>query len=151
MRHAHVSVTGVVPAPAARVYAILADYHVHHPRIVPPAYFKGLEVLEGGVGAGTRTRITMRVLGSTRTFEHVVTEPEPGRVLQEAEPDDSTVTRFTVDPPEAGAGCRVTIATEVRVSGGVFGIVHRRLVPLILRPIYLQELARLTEYARSQG
>jgi hypothetical protein len=50
---ASVSVSAIIHAPAARVYDILADYRQHHPRIVPPEYFRKIEVVEGGVG---RTR-----------------------------------------------------------------------------------------------
>ena len=38
-------------------------------------------VEEGGVGAGTRIRFTMTVLGKTVTLRADVTEPVPGRVL----------------------------------------------------------------------
>ncbi len=34
----------IIHAPAQRVYAIIADYRVHHPRIVPPEYFRKVEV-----------------------------------------------------------------------------------------------------------
>ena len=30
----------MIHAPAARVYDIIADYRVHHPRIVPPEYLR---------------------------------------------------------------------------------------------------------------
>ena len=51
-----IRVTGIarIDAPAAKVYGILADYHVGHPSILPPA-FRNLIVEEGGVGAGTRS------------------------------------------------------------------------------------------------
>ena len=55
-----------VPAPPAEVYAILADYTEGHPHILPSAYFRNIEVEEGGVGAGTRIRFEMTVLGTSR-------------------------------------------------------------------------------------
>ena len=72
-----------IQTPAARVYSVIADYNQHHPRVVPPQYFKGLQVDEGGIGAGTRITVTMRVMGKTQTFQHSVSEPEPGRVRRE--------------------------------------------------------------------
>jgi hypothetical protein len=38
-----------IDAPPSRVYSIVADYHQHHPRILPPEYFKGIRVEEGGI------------------------------------------------------------------------------------------------------
>src|SRR5262245_54536362 len=91
-----------IDAPPEKVYAAIADYRRHHPQIVPPEYFTRLEVLEGGIGAGTRTRVEMRVLGTTRVFEQLITEPEPGRVLMETEVDGPSVSTFTVDKRDDG-------------------------------------------------
>ncbi len=55
-----------IKARPQKVYAILADYHRHHPLILPKEYFRELDVREGGVGAGTRMRIQMHVLGTTK-------------------------------------------------------------------------------------
>ena len=41
---ASASGSAMIHAPAARVYGISADYRVHHPRIVPPEYFRQVEV-----------------------------------------------------------------------------------------------------------
>ena len=142
-----VSASAVIRAPAARVYAILADYREHHPRIVPPEYFRKLEVVEGGVGAGTRTRIEMRVLGITKHATHVIREPEPGRVLEEVDVDGSTVTTFVVDPADNGASANVSIQTTFNVRSGPLGALERLLTASMLRRIYAKELARIGDYA----
>jgi hypothetical protein len=139
-----VSESETIAAPPARVYAVIADYRQHHPRIVPPEYFHKLEVLAGGVGAGTRTRFEMSVLGRTRVFEHVVSEPEPGRVLVEADEDGSNATTFTVDP--AGSGTRLTIATELDSRAGATGYLERLVSSMFLRKVYRRELARIGTY-----
>jgi hypothetical protein len=128
------------------VYAVIADYRRHHPRIVPPEYFLKLEVLEGGVGAGTRTRVRMRVLGTTREFEHVITEPEPGRVLMEADEDGSNATTFTLNPTDGGASTRLTINTELVARPGIPGVLERVLSSWMLRRIYSKEMALLAKY-----
>jgi hypothetical protein len=140
-----VAASAVIPAPPKRVYEILANYHEHHPRIVPPQYFRRIDVLQGGIGAGTRTRIEMRVLGVTRVFEHVVSEPEPGRVLVESEPDGANPTTFTVEPAQAGA-TQLTISTELKGRGAI----EAWLSSLMLPRIYRAELARITEYVRGR-
>jgi polyketide cyclase/dehydrase/lipid transport protein len=147
MSRLRVSAAGVIPARPEKVYKILADYRVHHPHIVPREYFRRLEVEEGGVGAGTRTLLEMRVLGATRVVRHVISEPQPGRVLVEADPHGSSRTSFTVDPVPAGEATRLTIATEIETRGGVLGILERFLVKLALRRIYRRELALLESYA----
>jgi hypothetical protein len=87
-------ISGRVAARASRAYAGIAGYREQHPHIVPSKYFPRLEVLEGGVGAGTRTRVKMCLLGSTRVFEQLVMEPEPGRVIIESNQDGSGLTTF---------------------------------------------------------
>ena len=52
-----------IPAPAATVYGITADYHRGHPSILPPEYFQDLVVEAGGRGAGTPIRFTMIAFG----------------------------------------------------------------------------------------
>ena len=52
-----------MPAPAATVYGIIADYHRDHPSILPPEYFRDLMVEAGGRGAGTPIRFTMVAFG----------------------------------------------------------------------------------------
>ena len=150
MRSYTVSCSGTIGAPPGRVYAVLADYRQHHPRIVPPEYFTKLEVLEGGVGAGTRTRVQMRVLGRTREFEHVISVPEPGRVLRESDPDGSNATTFTVDRGETSASTYLTISTELAARPGLPGLLERMLGTMLLRRIYRKEIARLAAYVAGQ-
>jgi Polyketide cyclase / dehydrase and lipid transport len=141
-----VSNSAKIAARPARVYAAIADYRQHHPHIVPPEVFPRLEVLEGGVGAGTRTRVEMRVLGTTRVFEQAVAEPEPGRVLMETNLDGSGVTTFTVDKGDGGESADVTIATEIETRPGVAGFLERLFISMMLPRIYRKELAQLAEY-----
>lgn len=148
-KHFRVSASARVPAPPAQVYAVIADYRRHHPNIVPPEYFGRLDVLEGGVGAGTRTRVEMHVLGKSRVFEQVVTEPEPGRVLMEANQDGSGLTTFTVEAAGAGES-HVTIATDIAVQPGFMGFLERLATSILLPRIYRSELARLAAYVGGQ-
>jgi hypothetical protein len=140
-----------IEASAARVYSIIADYNQHHPRVLPREYFKSLEVEEGGVGAGTRIRVTMRALGTTISFRHIVSEPEPGRVLVESDADGGTATSFTVDPLDSGAASMLTITTDFTTQRhGIFGKVERFLTTRMLQRIYRKELALITKYAHER-
>lgn len=145
VRRYRVSSSRTIGARPARVYAVIADYRRHHPRIVPPGYFRRLEVIEGGVGAGTRTRVEMRVLGRTRVFEQVITEPEPGRVLMESAVDGSSVSTFTVEKADGEEESHVTIATELVARPGIAGLLERLVTSVILPRIYREELERLAE------
>jgi hypothetical protein len=129
MKSYHVTASARIDAPAAQVYAILADYHSGHPRILPSPPFLGLQVEEGGVGAGTRVNFQMRIYGTTQSFRAAVTEPEPGRVLVETNlGDGGAVTTFTVDAIEGGQHANVTIVTEGRTErAGVSGAIEERL------------------------
>src|SRR5437762_870146 len=109
-----------VGAPAPDVYRMIADYRAGHPRIIPPRYFRNLEVEQGGYGAGTLIRYDLLAFGTTYHARARVTEPEPGRVLVETDLEKGAVTRFVVDPLGATRS-RVTIATKLPMRGGLRG------------------------------
>jgi uncharacterized protein YndB with AHSA1/START domain len=138
-----------IPAPPAEVYAILADYTVGHPHILPSTYFRNIEVEEGGVGAGTRIRFDMTVLGTSRTMRAEIEEPKPGRVLVERDVEGKAVTTFTVNPAREGRDSDVTITTVVKTRGGILGVVERMASKAFLERVYRDELSRLAAYAAS--
>ena len=141
-----------IDAPPSRVYSIVADYHQHHPRILPPEYFKAIRVDEGGIGAGTRLTVTMRVLGTTQTFQHNVSEPEPGRVLVESDGEGYSVTTFVVDAADSGRASVLSITTEFTArKNGFPGRIERYLTRRILNRIYEKELALISAYAKEIG
>jgi Polyketide cyclase / dehydrase and lipid transport len=145
-----VSKSAEISAPADRLYGIIADYRNGHPSILPAA-FTGLTVEAGGVGAGTRIRVGMRVFGRVMTFPAEVSEPHPGRVLVERNfGDRPSVTTFTVDRLDA-ARSRVTISTELPVRRGILGRVERFLTRRLLEPIYTAELAKLAAVANGSN
>ncbi len=89
-------------------------------------------------------------MGTTREFRQVVSEPEPGRVLVEAELDGDAVTTFTVDPLGSDERCQVTIETEARVRPGLIGWMESLLAPGLLRRIYQAELDQLAAYVAAE-
>ena len=126
-------------APADVVFHLLSDYRNHHrPGGFLPDAFPALEVLEGGVGEGTRIRFTMVLGGRPREIEATVHETHPGRVLVEDSPGIATT--FTVQP--AADGADVTFET-VLDEPGVAGIVTRLFADRLVRPVYEEELDRL--------
>ena len=135
-----VAVDTVIPAPAARIYDIIADYRHGHPRILPPQYFGPLTVERGGRGAGTRIRFEMKAFGKVNVASGEVTEPVPGRELRETL-DDGIVTTFRVDPIDAGT-TRVTIETAYH-RPGFRGLIEALLAPRYLSKVYVAELALL--------
>jgi hypothetical protein len=144
MPQIHVFAERTVPAPAAAVYALLADYRNGHPCILPPA-FSDLEVLRGGIGAGTEIRYALRLAGRKQVVEASVYEPDPGRVLSEAYPDKSAVTRFTVEP--AGSQSRVRIETTWEPSRGIAGLFERLFAPRMFHKLYAEELDLIERWA----
>jgi len=145
------SVARTIAAPAARVYAILADYRQGHPSILPRPPFGELRVEAGGYGDGTRISYDMRVLGRTQIARAAVSEPEPGRVLMETDVERGFVTTFTVDALDA-TRCTATIATTLpprRGGFGVLGALERALFARVLRPVYVEELQHLERAARA--
>jgi uncharacterized protein YndB with AHSA1/START domain len=147
MAQHRVSASRLVSAPAEQVYAIIADYHAGHPRILPKPHFVSLTVEKGGVGAGTLISFQMRLMGRLQTFHAAITEPEPGRVLVETDSDMGAVTTFTVEPRHDGQRAQVTITTDTQVRQGVLGALQGWLTTQLLHPIYVKELEQLAAIA----
>ena len=140
----HASAERTVPVPAGAVYALLADYRHGHPSILPPA-FSDLEVVRGGVGAGTEIRFAMTLGGRKQVVVASVDEPEPGRVLTETYQERGAVTSFTVDA--VGNQSRVRIDTSWAPTQGLAGLVERLVMPRLFRKIYAQELDLIERWA----
>ena len=133
-----ISATRRVPRPAEAVYRVFADYRGAHPEILPPSFFVGLHVEEGGYGAGTVIRVQGRFAGQTRTMRGVVTEPEPGRRLVESYPETATETTFLVEPEPGGEASTVTISTVMPRRPGLPGWIEERLVRRLLKRVYAE-------------
>jgi hypothetical protein len=142
------SASALIQAPPEIVYGIIADYHDGHTRIIPRPPFVSLEVEEGGVGSGTRIRVGIRALGMVQHFRAVISEPEPGRVLVEAN-DTGYVTTFIVDPRDGGQAAEVTIRTELPPRPPLVGALERWWMGRTLPGTFAQELRLLGEVARS--
>lgn len=149
MSNITVSVSKNVEASAATVYDILADYNNHHPNILPPNAFAGLDIEAGGVGAGTQLLVHFNVMGIKQQRRLTVTEPEPGAVLAERDIDTDLLTTFTVQPLGPGQS-QVTIKSVWQPQPGLQGLIDRFTTPFFMRRIYRQELVMLNEYAQQQ-
>jgi hypothetical protein len=146
----HAEATDIINARPEEVYAVLIDYRMGHPAILPKPYFADLQVEQGGQGSGTIIRVSMNVFGAKRVYREVVSEPEPGRVLMEADPDAGLVTRFIVDSVSGGQQSRVTISTDTEASPGFTGLMERLVNPPVTRHIFKKELRQLDDYLQKQ-
>jgi hypothetical protein len=147
----HAESARVIDARAEDIYAVMSDYQVGHPAILPRQYFTGLTVEQGGKGEGTLLRGSVKVAGTEYPFHLRVTEPEPGRVLAETDIDTGQVTKFIVEPLGGGEQTRVTIASDFPPSPGLMGLIERLTRPPVTRDIYQKELKQLADYVSSQG
>jgi hypothetical protein len=146
----HVEVSSVIDARPEELYEVIADYQVGHPAILPRQYFTELVVEQGGQGAGTVIRGSITVFGRTYPFRLRVSEPEPGRVLIETDPDTGQATQFTLEPLTGSEQTRVTIASDFPRRPGLVGLLERLTRPLVVRDIYQKELRQLADYVRSK-
>lgn len=147
----HVEESMIIEARAADLYAVVADYRMGHPAILPRPFFQELTVEKGGVGAGTIVRGSVKVMGKLYPLHHAISEPEPGRILQESDLDKpGEFTRFIIEPLNDGAQTRVTIATEFVRSPGLMGFMERLTKPGLVRKMYQQELRNLADYIRAR-
>jgi hypothetical protein len=148
MKAPRAAATRLIDARPERVYRMLADYHTEHPSILPKPYFASLVVERGGIGAGTVVRVGMRVMGMQQELVMRVTEPVPGEVLQEEDPDAGVTTTFTVIPANGGTCSLLEIASVWSPKPGLRGLAERMLNPPITRRIYSKELDLIAEHLR---
>lgn len=141
-RNARFTHSATLAVESARVYAVIRDYNVHHPAILPKE-FSRLKVLKGGIGAGTHFEFDATIAGKTQTSRMHVTEPEPGRVLVETDETGNVETRFIVEPLEGGTRTRLTFDTAYTVPAGVLAPLFRWLSARILTGIYRREMANI--------
>jgi hypothetical protein len=148
-RSFEVSATRRIAAPADAVYRVFADYEVAHPRILPPSFFVGLRIEQGGYGAGTVILVEGRY-GKPRVIRGIVTEPEPGRLLVETYPEQGMVTSFRVLASGSSA-CDVTISTVIPRRRGLLGWLEERFLRRLLTRVFAQELELVAEYLARAG
>lgn len=140
-----VALSRTIDAATDTIYGIIADYETHHPHILPEAYFSGLDVEEGGVGAGTRIRVHATIYGSQQTLHMGVTEPEPGRVLTETDLDGGLKTTFALQPV-GDQQTVVTITTAWPPASGLQSLFNRLMLPRYIRGMLEAELEQLAAY-----
>ncbi|MDP9144006.1 MAG: SRPBCC family protein [Actinomycetota bacterium] len=146
-RNAHFVHSATLAVEPARVYAVISDYKVHHPAILPKE-FSRLKVLKGGVGAGTYFEFDATIAGKTQTSRMHVTEPEPGRVLVETEETGNVETRFVVEPLDGGTRTRLTFDSEYTVPAGFLAPLFRWLSRRLMSGIYRREMQNIESYVR---
>ncbi len=143
MSRIHVEAERVIAAPAADVYAFLADYTNQRPKILPPENYLNYRVEQGGKGAGTVVAYTFSAARRQRPYRLRVDEPAKGTVLTERDLNSSLVNTWTVTVQDGNGQSRVRLATEWEGSGGVGGFFERTFAPGGLRRVYDDVLARL--------
>ena len=146
----HVEASAVINAPSANLYAVISDYRVGHPAIVPKPYFSELIIEQGGQGAGTVLRGTLTAFGRAYPFHHRVSEPQPGSVLVETDIETGQYTTFTFEPLAGDTQTRVTIASEFPRKPGFVGFMESLTIPPFTRRLYKQELENLSLYVSRQ-
>jgi len=126
-----------------RVYDLIVDMEEH--RRILPRQFESLEVLEGGRGEGTVFRLTMNVMGNRTALVMTLTEPEPGRVVQEKDASAGITTIWKLIP-EPGDGCTLRLTSQFPKKPGFSGWVERLATSSMIRSIYKRELENMDEY-----
>jgi ribosome-associated toxin RatA of RatAB toxin-antitoxin module len=139
-----VKVEQMIHASHQQVYNIIIDMEEH--RRILPKPFESLDVLQGGNGAGTVFRLKMNVMGNRSSLEMTITEPEPGRIVQERDETAGVTTTWKLTPIEGEDRCLLQLTSEFRRKPGIAGMLERILVPPMIRSIYRQELHNINEY-----
>lgn len=139
----------VIDAPPEAVYAVISDYHIGHPAILPAAFSK-LIVEEGGKGAGTVFRSSVTIWGTTSPMHALVSEPEPGHLLVETDIETGQYTNFIFEPVNGGTQTRMTFASEFPRPAGIQGFLMKLMMPSVVQKMYKEELQNLADYVGSK-
>jgi polyketide cyclase/dehydrase/lipid transport protein len=142
--------TDVINARPEDVYAVLRDYRVGHPAIIPRPPFTDLTVEKGGVGTGTIVHSDMVVWGRKFHYRQEVTEPEPGHILVETSTDQDQGTKFILEPLNNGTQTRLTISSYMPGHSGMYGWLERVMTVPSARGIYQKELRQIDAYMQKQ-
>lgn len=148
MKTYQVKVTQVLQGQAKDLYSVIRDYEVGHAAILPKPTFVRMDVLKGGQGAGTEIQLEMLAFGQTRLMRQIVSEPEPGRVLVEADIETGLATTFTIEPTDKANQTRVTFATDLEQKAGLVGLMEKLVTQMFLPRLYRQEMQNLEAYVR---
>jgi len=143
--------SAVINARPEALHAIVADYRVGHPAILPKPEFTGLTVETGGFGAGTVVWAVSKIWGREYRFHQRVSEPEPGRVLKETDIDTGQYTTFTFEPVSGGSQTRVTISSVFPARPGIAGWLEKIIQSRIAHRLYQKELRNIADYAARGG
>lgn len=149
-----VEASKVIDGPADFVYNIIKDYHDGHPHMMPPDFFESMKVLRGtGVGEGTRIEANFKFYGQRSTLILDVSEPKPGRILQEIDTNAKNITHFIVDKlddDDDDETCRVTFRTAVLKSLGVFAALDMWVTRKAMNIMYEAELKQLNKLVQER-
>lgn len=133
-----------IAAPVERVRELVADYAKSRPEILTEHY-RDYQVLEGGVGGGTKARWTLQATSKrSRDVLATVTAPEEG-TLVETDENSSMVTTWSVR--ESGEGSLVRVETVWQGAGGIGGFFEGIFAPAGLKRIYDGVLGNLAALA----
>jgi hypothetical protein len=129
-------------ASSEAVFGALADYAKVRSTILAPE-FTDFEVLEGGVGAGTRIGYRLHATEKRiRQVDAVVTEPVPGSQLLESDRNSSLTVLWEVVAVSEGRS-QLTVRVSWQGATGIGGFFERRFAPAGIRRIYSTVLDRL--------
>jgi hypothetical protein len=121
-----------------QVWQLVADYANGRPKILPEA-FQDYRLEAGGMGAGTVVAYTLHAAKRERPYRLEVSEPQPGRVLEESDTTSSFTQTWTVEPAETG-GTRLSLACSWSGAGGVGGFFEGIFAPKGVARLYEQIL-----------
>ncbi|WP_131744799.1 SRPBCC family protein [Frankia sp. Cppng1_Ct_nod] len=135
MAQIKVVVERVVTAAPAAVLDALGDYKGVRAEAWPEM-ITDYEVVEGGTAAGTRIRYRLHATRRRiRNVDAIVSAPDPGRSLLEADQNSTLRTVWTVLPAAAGAS-QVSVETSWAGAGGVGGFFERTFAPIGIRKLW---------------
>lgn len=130
-----------IAAPAARVYAAVADF-ASRTRWLPENFSD--YVVEGDGAPGSVLGYRLKVGPRERQYRMQTSVVTPGSAIREQDSTSSLQITWTVSP--SGATSKVHIATQWQGSGGVGGFFERLFAPGGLKKVYDDELTRLDTY-----
>lgn len=140
----------IIDAAPSNVWAILTDFTVARPQMLPGNYEEYHAEVNDSSGVVTLV-YRLRAGGRERAYHMRVEETTPGRVLTERDQASTYTTRWLIERVGPGEHTRVSLTSEWESRAkGVAGFFERCFAPLGIQRIHQETLVRLGRLMRER-
>ncbi len=132
--------------PCSLVYRVLADYSCNYHKVLPKCSVKYVVIMRGGKGLGTELRVLTRGLIKSGSFDFVVDEPDPGKVIVVRCRKNSIVISYRINRlGDSRTSLAIKLLVPQKISDSYLKLVYKKMVCSVIMYKHVQLLRELLE------